>query len=76
MKPENRLAEGLEKWDEHDEDVRKFILGCMLHFATLLVALGLGYYLGWGLTFFLWGGWWLLFTIYKVLFTKMAGHIG
>lgn len=70
MTPEDRLAEGLEKYDLKQKEMRNFIQGCALHFATLLLALGLGYYFGWGLTFFLWGAWWLFFTVYKVLFTK------
>lgn len=64
MTPEDRLSEGLKKWDE--KVTQKLILGCMMHFSVLVIILGFGYYLGWGLTFIMFGGYCLLFTMTKV----------
>jgi hypothetical protein len=61
---EERLAEGLDKFDSKDS--QKVILGCMLHVAVLVVTCGFGYYLGWGLTFMMFGGYMLLFTLFKI----------
>jgi hypothetical protein len=69
MTKEERLLKGLEKFDS--EQSRKLVLGCMLHLATLLLSIGLGYYLGWGITFITWGLWWVVWTIVKFSIHKM-----
>lgn len=60
--------EKLSKLTEAEQ--RKLTFGCFLHLGVLLICLGLGYYLGFGLTLLAYGAWWIVWTGYKMITTK------
>lgn len=62
--------------EEKDKELGvKFILGSMMHFGSLLIALGMGYYIGWGFTLISWGMYWIIFMLYKIISLKKKGQL-